>query len=66
MLDPRAATGNLPSIPGGGEEEGVTYDPIEFDPEQTSVDDDLDLETLALQDAMRDIFACDGRVELLV
>jgi hypothetical protein len=66
MLDPRSATGKMPSIAGGGEEEAVTYDPIEFDPEQTFVDDDLDPETLALRDAMRDIFACDGRVELLV
>jgi hypothetical protein len=61
-----SATGKIPSLPGGREEEAVTYDPVEFDPEQTFVDDEIDAETLALRDAMRDIFACDGRVELVI
>jgi hypothetical protein len=66
MQDWMSATGNLPSTNSAAEEDGVTYDPIEFDPEQTFVDDDVDTDTLALRDAIRDIFAYDGRVELLL
>jgi hypothetical protein len=66
MPEQRSATGKFPSIVSGGEDEAVTYDPIEFDPEQTCVDEEVDAETQALRDAMRDIFACEGRVELLV
>jgi hypothetical protein len=44
-----------------------TYDPVEFDPEQTAMDDELvDGDTLALRDAVRDIVACDGRFEILM
>jgi hypothetical protein len=66
MHDRMSATGEIPSLPNGTEEEAVTYEPVEFDPEQTLVDDEVDAETLALRDALRDIFACDGRVELLM
>jgi hypothetical protein len=63
MYDPRNATGKNASIP---DEDAVSYNPIEFDPEQTFVDDDIDFDTLALRDAMRDIQATEGRFELLL
>jgi hypothetical protein len=66
MHDPRSATGKQASIPEALEEEAVTYDPFEFDPEQTFVDDDVDTDTLALRDAMRDILAAEGCVELML
>jgi hypothetical protein len=66
MYDPRSATGKHASIPGSLEEEAVTYNPFEFDPESTFVDDDVDVDTLALRDAMRDIYASEGRFELLL
>ena len=66
MHDPRSATGKHASIPGTLEEEAVTYDPFEFDPEHTFVDDDVDIDTLALRDAMRDIIGAEGRFELLL
>ncbi len=48
-----------------GDEDEV-YDPVEFDPEQTFVDDEIDSDTLAFRDAMRDIWATEGRFELLL
>ncbi len=48
----------------GNEDE--LYEPVEFDPEQTFVDDEIDSDTLAFRDAMRDIWASEGRFELLV
>jgi hypothetical protein len=48
-------------------DEGEAYDPVQFDPEQTSVDDDelVDGDTMALRDAVRDILADQGRFEIL-
>jgi hypothetical protein len=66
MPDPTSATRESPAPSAGSDDEAVTYDPVEFDPEETFVDDDVDLETLALRDAMRDILASEGRVELLM
>ena len=48
-----------------GDEDEV-YEPVEFDPEQTFVDDEIDSDTLAFRDAMRDIWAAEGRVEILL
>ena len=42
------------------------YDPVEFDPEETFVDEELDGDTLAFRDAMRDIWAAEGRFEVLL
>jgi hypothetical protein len=47
-------------------DEDDLYDPVEFDPETTFVDDEIDNETLAFRDAMRDIWSTEGRVELLL
>lgn len=47
-------------------DEDDRYEPIEFDPECTFVDDEVDAETLAFRDAMRDIWAAEGRFEILV
>ena len=41
------------------------YESFQFDPEQTSGDDD-DSDTLAMRDAMRDIVHDEGRFELLM
>ena len=60
------STEKMTSISLPPEEEGVTYEPYEFDPEQTFVDDDVDIDTLALRDAMRDIVACEGSFELMM
>ena len=47
-------------------DEDELYDAVEFDPEQTFVDDEIDNDTLAFRDAARDIWAAEGRFELLV
>ena len=47
-------------------DEDDLYDPVEFDPETTFVDDEIDNETLAFRDAMRDIWSTEGHVELLL
>ena len=47
-------------------DEDELYDPVEFDPEQTFVDDEIDSDGLAFRDAMRDIWVSEGRFELLV
>ncbi len=46
-------------------DEDELYDPVEFDPEQTFVDDEIDSDTLAFRDAARDIWVSEGRFELL-
>ena len=38
-------------------DEDDAYDPVEFDPETTFVDDEIDSDTLAFRDAMRDIWS---------
>ena len=48
-----------------GDEEDV-YDPVEFDPETTFGDDEIDSDTLAFRDAMRDIWAAEGTFEVLL
>jgi hypothetical protein len=49
-----------------GDEETL-YDPVEFDPESTFVDDEeIDSDTLAFRDAVRDVVASEGRFELLL
>jgi hypothetical protein len=47
-------------------DEAETYDPVQFDPEQSFVDDEpVDGDTMALRDAVRDILAAEGRFEIL-
>jgi hypothetical protein len=46
--------------------EADRYEGVEFDPECTFVDDEIDSDALAFRDAMRDIFAAEGRVEIVV
>ena len=47
-------------------DEAEAYDPVQFDPEQGSYEDDLvDVDTMALRDAVRDILADQGRFEIL-
>lgn len=52
-----------------GDEDEV-YDPVEFDPECSTdhafIDDEIDRDTLAFRDAVRDIWASEGRFELLL
>jgi hypothetical protein len=48
------------------DDEDEHYDPVEFDPEDTFVDDDVDADVLALRDAMRDIWASEGQFQILV
>jgi hypothetical protein len=52
-----------------GDEDDL-YDPVEFDPETTSVDDELhaeiDSDTLAFRDAVRDIWASEGQFAMLL
>ena len=48
-----------------GDEDDL-YDPVEFDPETTFVDEEIDSDTLAFRDAMRDIWAAEGRFEVLL
>lgn len=43
-----------------------TYDSYQFDPEQTSGDDEFEGDALAMRDAMRDIVHDEGRFELLM
>jgi hypothetical protein len=46
MQDTPSPPGKIVSLGDSTEEDAVTYDPIEFDPEQTSADDDPDLDPL--------------------
>ncbi len=52
------------------DEDEELFDPVEFDPELTTnttfVDDEIDGDTLAFRDAMRDIWRSEGHVELLL
>ncbi len=47
-------------------DEDELYDPVEFDPESTFLDEELDGETLAFRDAMHDIWAAEGPFEMLL
>jgi hypothetical protein len=49
-------------------DEPRAYDPLEFDPEETSGDEDDvgDIDIIALRDAVRDIMALEGRFEVLM
>jgi hypothetical protein len=47
-------------------DEDELYDPVEFDPECTFVDDEIDNDTLAFRDAVRDIWATEGQFAVLV
>ncbi len=47
-------------------DEDERYEPVAFDPECTFVDEELDGEPLAFRDAMRDIWASEGRFEVLL
>jgi hypothetical protein len=48
------------------DEDEPTYEPVEFDPETSFVDDEIDSDTLAFQDAVRDIWAAEGRFDLIL
>jgi hypothetical protein len=47
-------------------DEHDVYDPVEFDPECTFVDEDIDPDTLAFHDAARDIWSSEGCFEVLL
>ena len=47
-------------------DEDELYDPVEFDPETTFVDEEIDTDTLAFRDAVRDIWATEGQFAVLV
>ncbi|MDB4965343.1 MAG: hypothetical protein JWN44_1032 [Myxococcales bacterium] len=47
-------------------DEHDVYDPVEFDPETTFVDEELDSDALAFRDASRDIWTSEGRFEVLL
>jgi hypothetical protein len=47
-------------------DEDELYDPVEFDPECTFVDDELEGDTLAFRDAVRDIWASEGQFAVLL
>jgi hypothetical protein len=61
MLDPEPPENDF-----SDRDEADHYKRIEFDPECTFVDEEIDSDALAFRDAMRDIFAAEGRVEILV
>lgn len=48
-----------------GDEDDL-YDPVEFNPETTFVDEEIDSDTLAFRDAVRDIVAAEGRFEVVL
>ena len=48
------------------DEDDEPYVAVEFDPECTFVDDENDSDTLAFRDAVRDIWAAEGRFELIL
>ena len=64
MIDPNDSDDSEKMFSSSDEDD--LYDPVEFDPETTFVDDEIDNETLAFRDAMRDIWSTEGRVELLL
>lgn len=47
-------------------DEDEHYDAVEFDPECTFVDEEIDNDTLAFRDAVRDIWASEGRFDLIL
>jgi hypothetical protein len=47
-------------------DEDEHYDAVEFDPECTSVDEEIDNDTLAFRDAVRDIWESEGQFALLM
>ena len=54
------------------DDEAELFDPVAFDPETTFVandpndDDDVDSDTLAFRDAVRDICRAEGRFDLIL
>jgi hypothetical protein len=51
------------------DDDDLAYEPVEFDPETSFVPDEMDeidSDTLAFRDAVRDIWAAEGRFDLLV
>jgi hypothetical protein len=48
------------------DDDELAYEPVEFDPETSFVDDEIDSDTLAFRDAVRDIWRAEGRFDLLV
>jgi hypothetical protein len=48
------------------EDEDELFDSAVFDPETTFIDDDVDSDTLAFRDAVRDICNTEGRFELIL
>lgn len=48
------------------DDDGITYEPVEFDPETSFGDDEIDSDTLAFRDAVRDIWAAEGCFSLLL
>ena len=48
------------------DDDGITYEPVEFDPETSFVDDEIDSDTLAFRDAVRDIWHAEGRFDLIL
>jgi hypothetical protein len=51
------------------EDDELAYEPVEFDPETSSVpdqSDEIDSDTLAFRDAVRDIWHAEGRFDLLL
>jgi hypothetical protein len=53
---------NIFSLP----DEDERYEAVEFDPEHTFVDEEIDSDTLAFRDAVRDIWAAEGQFALIV
>jgi hypothetical protein len=53
---------NIFSLP----DEDERYEAVEFDPECTFVDEEVDSDTLAFRDAVRDIWAAEGQFALIV
>jgi hypothetical protein len=48
------------------EDDELAYEPVEFDPETSLIDDEIDSDTLAFRDAVRDIWHAEGRFDLLL
>jgi hypothetical protein len=48
------------------EDDELVYEPVEFDPETSFGDDEIDSDTLAFRDAVRDIWRTEGRFDLLL
>ena len=48
------------------EDDELEYEPVEFDPETSFIDEEIDSDTLAFRDAVRDIWHAEGRFDLLL